>query len=475
MIIWLVIGVGGFIVGGLLAWVFASNRIRNEYSAKLEESQKNVNIAEGKVSALEATLEEQRNHGEKRSEQARKDFDNLRERLSIEEKARVKAETEKNETILRLQEEKEILNNAREKLSETFKALASETLITNSEQFLREAKEALGTLVTDAKGDLGKRQEAIDGLVKPIAESLKQFEQHVRSLETNRQQAYTSLEEHLKSLASTQQQLQRETGNLVNALRTPQVRGRWGEMTLRRVVELSGMSEHCDFTEQVSLEGEDGRLRPDLIVHLPADRNIVVDAKVSLDAYLRATAGETEDQREELLKIHAQQVRAHMNNLGAKAYWEQFTQAPEFVVMFIPGESFFAEAAHHDLSLIEDGMQKRIVTASPTTLIALLRAVAFGWRQEQVARSAQAISELGRQLHDRMRSLAEHIERIGKGLENATSAFNAAIGSLEQRVLPTARKFKELGVTVGEDIPVLGPVDTTIRTLNAPEPSEDNS
>jgi len=471
IIIGLVVGV---VFGGAIVWTIASNRVRKEYSQKIEELQSKVNVAEGKVSALDATLNTEREQSEKVREEAAKDFKGLREKLSLEEQARVKAETEKNETVSKLKEEKELLNTAREKLSETFKVLAGETLSTNSKQFLREAKAALETLVTDAKGDLGKRQAAIDGLVKPLSDSLKLFDEHVRSLETKRQAAYTSLEEHLKSLTVTQQLLQHETANLVTALRTPQVRGRWGEMTLRRVVELAGMSEHCDFTEQKTVETEDGRLRPDLIVRLPSNRDIVVDAKVPLISYLSATTAESEEEREELLNLHAAQLRTHMDNLAAKAYWEQFKQAPEFVVMFIPGESFFAEAAHHDLSLIEDGMQKRVIPATPTTLIALLRAVAYGWRQEQIAKNAQIISELGKQVHDRMRNLAEHIVGVGLGLKKATLSYNDAIGSLEQRVLPAARRFRDLGVTSGEEIPILEPVETTLRSLNAPEVSEND-
>jgi DNA recombination protein RmuC len=268
--------------------------------------------------------------------------------------------------------------------------------------------------------------------------------------------------------------LQKETGHLVTALRTPQVRGRWGEMTLRRVVELAGLSEHCDFAEQVTVSGEQGRRRPDLIVHLPSDRDIVVDAKVSLDAYLNATSAESEEQREKLLIKHAQQVRTHMNDLGAKAYWDSFPRTPEFVVMFIPGESFFAEAAHHDISLIEDGLQMKVVPATPTTLIALLRAVAYGWRQEQIAKSALEISELGKQLYERMRIVAEHLNDVGGHLQKANVAFNKAVRSLETRVLPSARRFKDLGVATGEEIPILDQVETTPQLTALPELREQN-
>ena len=282
-------------------------------------------------------------------------------------------------------------------------------------------------------------------------------------------EAYSGLTEHLKTLSSTQQQLQKETANLVTALRKPQVRGRWGEMTLRRVVELAGMSEHCDFAEQVTTDIEDGRQRPDLIVRLPADREIVVDAKVPLEAYLDAVAADTEDARKEAMTRHASHVRAHMNALADKRYWAQFTKAPEFVVMFIPGESFFGAAVDAEHSLIEDSLEKRVVLATPTTLIALIRAIAYGWRQEQIVKNTQEISDLGKQLYDRMKILVEHISDIGKGLEKANNSYNSAVGSMETRVLPSVRRFKELGAASSADIPIVKVVEITPRMLIAPE------
>jgi DNA recombination protein RmuC len=240
-------------------------------------------------------------------------------------------------------------------------------------------------------------------------------------------------------------------------------------MTLRRVVELAGMSEHCDFAEQVTVDAGEGRQRPDLIVRLPAGREIVVDAKVSLEAYLDAVAADTDEKRKVAMARHAAQIRTHMNTLADKRYWTQFTRAPEFVVMFIPGESFFGAAVDTDTTLIEDGLEKSVVLATPTTLIALLRAVAFGWRQEQVARNSQEISDLGRQLYERMRTLAEHLAEVGKGLEKANAAYNNAVGSIESRILPAARRFKELGAATGEDLPLLEAIDTAPRGLSAPE------
>jgi DNA recombination protein RmuC len=461
----------GLLIGGLAAWLVASSRITKSLRAEVNDAERRANLAEGRASGLEATVTELRTLNLRGAEEC----STLREQLTTENGAKVRAQTQLREVEQRLEEERKLLETAKITLTDTFKAVAGDTLNSSTTAFLKLAKETLDKALTDAKGDLGKREETIQGMVRPLTESLNKFEDHIRTIEKNRQEAYSGLAEHLKILTSSQQLLQRETANLVTALRKPEVRGRWGEMTLRRVAELAGMSDHCDFDEQVTVSSEQGRLRPDLIVRLPAGREIVVDAKVSLDAYLDATAAEAEDVRREALNRHAARVRAHMNALADKQYWSQLTNAPEFVVMFIPGESFFGAAVDADRSLIEDGLERRVVLATPTTLIALLRAVAYGWRQEQVAKNAQEISDLGRQLYERMRTLAEYISDIGKGLEKANSAYNSAVGSLEARVLPAARRFKDLGAASGSEVPAIQPVETMPRALTAPEVKGDNA
>lgn len=352
---------------------------------------------------------------------------------------------------------------------DTFASLSAEALRQNNQSFLTLAQTKLGEFQLSASSDLEKRQKAVGDLVRPIHDALLRVDGKLHEVEKDRIASYSGLVEQVKSMARTQQALQTETGNLVKALRAPQVRGRWGEIQLRRVVEMAGMLDYCDFVEQARVETEDGRLQPDLVIRLPGDKTIVVDAKAPMAAYLDASDGNCEESaRELLLKKHARQVRDHMVKLGGKAYWNQFQPAPDFVVMFLPGETFFSAACQQDHSLIEFGVGEQVIPASPTTLIALLRAIAYGWRQESIARNAQDISKLGRELYERLGNMAGHFEDMRKALVRTVDSYNDAIGSLEGRVLVSARRFRDLGIS-GEELPEAQTVQLGSRRLNAPE------
>lgn len=350
------------------------------------------------------------------------------------------------------------LENERE-LSARFDALAADALRKNNETFLELAS-----------GRLGQKEQAVEQLVAPIRESLKQVDGKIQQLEVARQGAYSELRTQVAQLAQAQQELRSETGNLVGALRDrPNVRGRWGEIQLKRVVEMAGMVEHCDFETQKHVATEDGRLRPDLVVSLPGGKSVVVDAKFAGQAYLESLSSRDEDERRAKLRDHARQVRDHITKLSAKSYWSQFDQTPEFVVLFIPGETYLSAALEQDAALIEDGVNQQVIIATPTTLIALLRAVAYGWRQETIAESARQISDLGRELYSRLGTFTEHVAKVGRGLESAIRSYNEAVGSLETRVLPSARKFKEHGVAPAAELAELEVVDRSIRPVTAAE------
>lgn len=379
-----------------------------------------------------------------------------RDQLLRQQEARIAAlDTRLMEQSKALQEQKELLQQAQMALSDSFKALSSDALRHNNQAFLQLASAALEKFQESARGDLDARHKAVDDLVRPLKESLAKVDVKLGDIENARVSSYSALNEQLRGLVETHLPvLRNETANLVKALRQPTVRGRWGELQLKRVVEMAGMLDHCDFLEQENRTTEEGKLRPDLVIKLPGERNIIVDAKASISAYLEAIESTDEATQRVHLAHHARQVRNHITALGKKSYWEQFTPTPEFVVMFLPGEVFFSAALQEDPSLIEFGVNEKVIVATPTTLIALLRAVAYGWRQEALAQNAKDIALLGKDLYDRVAKLGEHWTKLGQRLGRTVDAYNSATATLESRVLVSARGFDQLQVS-GQPKPIV--------------------
>lgn len=441
--VWLAIGI---VFGAAVGWLLAHSRAA---------------AAEARISGFLG-----------QAEKDAREIESLRGRLEAEQKGRAASEAGLEAERRNLQEQKELLANAQSALSDAFAALSRKVLGEQSETFLQLANQKFDNLLTESKGDLSLRQEAISNLVQPLQDALERYQLDIKDIEAHRQEAYGSLKAHLSQLADANSQLQRETANLVTALRKPQVRGRWGEITLRRLAELSGMVDHCDFQEQPTLSSDDRMVRPDMIVHLPGGREVVVDSKVALDGYLDAIESATEDVKTQHLTRHAAQVRRHMEQLGSKSYWDQLPKAPEFVVLFLPGDAFLSAAVERDPALIEDGMNLRVVISTPNTLIALLLAVYHGWRQEEIAKNAQVISELGKQLYKRVSTLWEHLDSLRAALDKSVDAWNRVVGSLEHQVLPGVRRFRDLKATTADEIPELEQVDRTTRAL-PPDPSSE--
>lgn len=354
--------------------------------------------------------------------------------------------------VTQLETHLEVSQDASSSLEKTFGNLATEALRQSNKQFLQLAEQSLKQFHIKAQGNLSEKEKAIENLVKPVHEALKKTELQIREIEKDRKEAYGALHSHLQNMAQTQQQLQLETRNLVQALKRPEVRGQWGELTLRRLVELAGMVEHCDFYEQEQVKGDEGMLRPDMVVRMPGGRDIVVDVKTPLDAYLRAMETTDDGSRTEALQHHTRNVRERVRELASKRYWNQFDQAPDFIVLFIPGDQFLSAALDIDRELLEYSLQQKVILATPTSLIALLRAVAYGWRQEQLAKNADRIRITGEELYRRLATFSEHLSKLGRSLDGAVGAFNKTVGSFDSKVIPGARKLTELGVEEGKPL-----------------------
>jgi DNA recombination protein RmuC len=366
-----------------------------------------------------------------------------------------------------------VMEQSEKRLRDAFQAMGAEALRQNSESFLQLARTSLTEMQQSTSSDLELRQQAISELVSPIKETLEKMDGTLQKVEIARVGSYESLIEQVRAMGEAQRELTGRTKQLGDALRAPTVRGRWGEMQLKRVCEMAGMLDHCDFTEQTSVDTGDGKLRPDLTVRLPGGKVIIVDAKAPMMAYLEATECSDEPERERLMRDHSRQVRDHMVKLGQKAYWGQFESTPELVVMFLPGETFFSAALQYDPGLIEYGVDQHVIPASPTTLIALLRSIAYGWQQDRVAKNAEEISALGREMYVRISTFSTHFDMMRRGLEKSVEAYNNAVGSLERKVLPQARRFRDLGAGTVAEIHSMNPIDLTLRRVERPEAASD--
>uniref|UniRef100_UPI0025BD472E DNA recombination protein RmuC n=1 Tax=Luteitalea sp. TaxID=2004800 RepID=UPI0025BD472E len=395
--------------------------------------------------------------------QAQGDLDELRRELAIAQRGKAVAETRAEEVEVRNREHLREFAAAQKQLQDAFKALAADALDSSAARFLTLAEERFRTMQEQASGELRARTDAIGAMVTPLAEKLTEYQRQTQAFAESSQHGFGQVGQQLRDVVAATGTLQQETARLVTALRTPHVRGRWGEVALRRVAELAGMSAHCDFLEQSTHDGDDGRLRPDVVVTLPAGRTIIIDAKVALTAYLDALEASSDSERRAHVQRHAQQLRTHVHKLAERGYAGQLRDSAEFVVLFIPGDTFLAAAAEADPLLIEQALEKQIVIATPSTLIALLRAVAYGWRQEKLAENAQRISDLGRDLHDRLATLVTRLAATGHQLGKTVRAYNEAVGTLETRVLPAVRRFDELGVPSRKTRTDPSPVDVQVR------------
>jgi len=357
----------------------------------------------------------------------------------------------------------------RKQLSETFASLSGQALKNNTEQFLSLAQEKLKQFNIEAQGDLEKKEQAIEHIIKPIKQALEKTEKQLHAIERERKEAYGSISKHLESMTQTQQMLHGETRNLAQALRRPEVRGQWGELTLKRLVELAGMAPHCDFYEQEHTQTEDGAIRPDMIIRMPGGREIVVDVKTPLDAYLSAVEAADDKSRDQHLQHHAKKVRERIRELASKNYWSQFKNSPDFVVLFIPGDNFLSAALDKSPELLEYALQQKVILATPTSLVALLRAIAFGWNQEIVAENAEKIRHLGEDLYKRLNTFTNHLAKLGKTITSSVDNYNSAVGSFQRQLIPGARKFSEMGISASKEADDIDTIEKTVRPLTQTE------
>src|SRR5450432_40499 len=466
---WLAVGASAFLIGGVtmgaVAWLLAAARGRAFAEAAVRESATRASAS----AARAETLGEQARQAEGRA--------NALEAALRQVESQRATEAERAEGLSRsLDEQRTLLEGAKVQLGDTFQALAGEALRASQEDFLALATERFGAVRKETSAELEARQlaqhKAIEGMVGPVRASLEKVDEQVRAMERERGTAYGALRQQMQTISETQEKLRDATGNLVSALKTPSVRGRWGEMQLRRVVELAGMLEHCDFEQQVTVEGEDGRLRPDMVVRLPGGRNIVVDAKAPLGAYLEALEAGDDETRAAKLRHHATQVQAHIRKLSAKSYWEGFAGSTEFVVMFLPGESFYSVALEQMPGLIEEGVAQKVLLATPTTLLGLLLTTSCGWREERLAENAQRISDEGRLLHQRIATVLEYFGQLGNSLNQSVKHFNQALSSFDGRVAVSARRLEELDARGKKDLTEIDEIAIRARSVQLPERPE---
>ena len=451
----ILVGIVFFCLGGIIAYLFTKNKLSTEQISnqiKFQELEKANLLLKSELS------------------DAKDNANELQFEWFKEKERNTELQTKYQESLKAIEEQKRFLGETNDRLKEQFEALSSKVLQSNNQQFLDLAKTALANHINESKNDLEKRQQAIDSIVKPLSESLSKFDGKIQEIEKAREGAYSEIKVFLDAMKGTTDKLQKETNTLVSALKTSHTRGKYGEIGLKRVVEFAGMSSFCDFEEQTSVQAENGLLRPDLIVNLPGKRKVIIDSKVPLNQYMLAFETEDEDVRKHHLLNHAKAIREHLKNLSSKAYWNQYNDAPDYVVMYLQIESSFGSALELDRTLIEDALNNRIIIATPTTLITMLRTIAFSWQQIHVADNIYQMRDAGIELYNRVNVLIQHFSSVGHNLNQATQSYNKAVGSLESRFIPQVKKLKDIGGTLMEkEINETKPIDTMIRAINQSE------